>query len=320
MELEMEKAVLIQETKSISQGKFNSMKSADTIKGYELDRTRCYFQFITKAKKGKTTTTTEILTIARVKNGAFSISDSITSIEANAFSHYTGPISVVIPNSVTSIGWSAFAGCIGLTSVMIPSSVTSIKESAFRDCRNLTSITIPGSVTSIENDAFFACGSLTSVTILDGVASIGNYTFYKCDNLTSVTIPGSVTNIGDLAFGFCRRLTSITIPESVVNIGNEAFGGCRKLKDVTVEWVTPLSPQLDEWNVFSELIPPQDKRQKLKFSTPLPSQLGELILLRDKRSNWRLPYRRTLHVPVGTKALYEAADVWKDFKTIAERK
>jgi hypothetical protein len=176
-------------------------------------------------------------------------------------------------------------------------------------------------VTSIENDVFFACSSLTSVTISDGVTSIGDYAFYKCDNLMSVIIPGSVTNIGDLAFGFCRRLTSVTIPGSVVNIGNEAFGGCRKLKDVTVEWMTPLSPQLDKWNVFSELIPPQDKRLKdvaVKLMTPLPPQLGELILLQDKRSNWRLPSRRTLHVPAGTKTLYETADVWKDFEKIVE--
>jgi hypothetical protein len=95
-------------------------------------------------------------------------------------------------------------------------------------------------------------------------------------------IPGSVTEIGVGAFAGCRSLTDVTIPGSVTEIGEYAFSFCRSLTDVTVEWATPLSIESD---IFDDV--------------PLPSV--------------------TLHVPEGTKPLYEAADVWNRFGTITER-
>ena len=45
-----------------------------------------------------------------------------------------------IPDSVTSIDSNAFSGCESLTNITIPDSVTSIGDSAFGDCHNLTDI------------------------------------------------------------------------------------------------------------------------------------------------------------------------------------
>jgi hypothetical protein len=60
------------------------------------------------------------------KTGAFTILDSVTSIEEWAFGGCRNLASVIIPNSVTSIGGAAFSGCTSLASVtflgMIPSS------------------------------------------------------------------------------------------------------------------------------------------------------------------------------------------------------
>ena len=116
--------------------------------------------------------------------------------------------SFTIPNSVTSIEDEAFSGCSNLTSVTIPNSVTSIGDEAFRNCSNLTSVTIPNSVTRIGHSAFRRT-DLISITIPDNVTSIGDYAFWGCNFLTSVTIPNSVTNIGDEAFQNCYILTSI---------------------------------------------------------------------------------------------------------------
>ena len=115
--------------------------------------------------------------------------------------------------------------------------------------------------------------------IKDKVTTIGAYAFANCANLTSITTPNSVTLIGAGAFSYCSGLTSITIPNSVTTIGLTAFSYCTNLTDITVEWTTPLSVPT---NIFDGV------------STSAA----------------------TLHVPAGTKALYKAADVWKDFGTI----
>ena len=167
-------------------------------------------------------------------SGAYTIPDSVTSIDNRAFYSCKSLTSVTIPNSVTIIGERAFSYCTSLTSVMIPDSVTSICDYAFNGCTSLTSVTIPDSVTSIGEYAFAYCTSLTSVTIPDSVTSIGEYAFRDCTSLTSVTIPDSVTSIDVCAFDGCKSLTSVTIPNSVTSIGEYAFYDCTSLTSVTI--------------------------------------------------------------------------------------
>ena len=223
---------------------------------------------------------------------------------------------MTIPNGVTSIGQSAFAGCTRLTTVTIPNSVTSIGQSAFLNCSGLTSVTIPNSVTSIHLYAFEGCSGLKKVIVNDvaawcnidfrgydanplyyahhlycdenteitdlvipnSVTSIGTYAFCKCSGLTSVNIPNSVTSIGRYAFEGCSGLTSVTIPESVTSIGWYAFN-CSGLTSVKVEMESPLSISSSTFSY---------------------------------RAN------ATLYVPKGSKAAYEEANYWKEFKQIVE--
>ena len=193
----------------------------------------------------------------------------------------TGNVTIPSSNggySVTSIGKEAFKGCTGLTSITIPNSVTSIGVSAFQECTRLTSITIPNSVTSIGEKAFLNCSDLNSITIPNSVTSIGESAFQNCF-LNSITIPNSVTEIARKAFNGCTGLTSVTIPNSVTKIGYAAFEYCTKLTSVTVMAETPLTITN---TVFTN------------------------------RTN------ATLYVPAGSKAAYEAADYWKEFKEIKE--
>ena len=241
------------------------------------------------------------------------IPNSVTTIESCAFYGCSGLTSVTIPNSVTSIRNQAFQRCSGLTSVTIPNSVTSIENAAFADS-GLTSVTIPKSVISIEGAAFAGCFNLTSIIVEDGntkydsrencnaiiesnsntliagckttvipnsVSSIGWYAFGGFSGLTSMAISNSVTSIGDYAFYGCSSLTSVDISNSVTSIGNWAFSGCNGLTSMRVNWEIPL-------------------------------ETGITVFYNLTLSNI------TLYVPFGTKALYEAADVWKDFKEIVE--
>jgi hypothetical protein len=190
-------------------------------------------------------------------------------------------VSVVIDNKITGIGDFAFNRCPSLTSITIPNSVTYIGRNVFMNCSKLASITIPNSVTRIGYGAFNGCISLTSVIIPNSMTTIEETTFYDCTNLTSVTIPNSVTIIRNLAFRYCNSLASITIPASVAEIAGDPFPLCYGLKNVTVEWRAPLS-------------------------------IGEYSFYDVERSDV------TLHVPTGTKSLYEKANVWKDFGKIVE--
>jgi hypothetical protein len=144
-----------------------------------------------------------------------------------------------IPDSVTAIDFNAFWGCKRLTSITIPDSVTAIGDHAFLGCSGLTSITIPDSVTAIAEYAFFLCSGLTSVTIPAGITAIGEWVFFHCKSLTSVTVPNSVTVIGCNAFGDCESLISITIPAGVTAIGDFAFHRCKSLTEIHNKRATP---------------------------------------------------------------------------------
>ena len=250
-------------------------------------------------------------------------------------------ISVVIENSVSSIGKYAFYDCINLTSVTIPNSVTSIEELAFASCKNLISITLPNSVKSIGSSALSGCAKLSSITIPNAVSYIGENAFSNCTRLSAInvnadnptyssdagvfynknkttiilypqmknnntySISGTVTTIEKNAFFGCKKLTSITIPNSVKTIGEYAFGDCGNLSSLAI----PASVNKIETNAFYNCLSLQNV--SVSWTTPLsvPANI--------------FPYVNTsavkLYVPTGTKTLYQAANVWKNFGTIVEK-
>jgi len=151
---------------------------------------------------------------------------------------------------------------------------------------NWQNVTINSIIVVADNNSaydfgFSGCTALTSVTLSNNVNIISDNAFLGCSGLTSVNIPSSVMSIGNNAFSGCNGLTSVTIPPSVVSIGNKAFFGCGGLTSVTSQTPEPIAIDNSCFNVDD--------------------------------SNWS---SATLFVPSGTKSLYNAADGWKNFRTI----
>jgi len=168
-----------------------------------------------------------------------------------------------IPNTVTSIETYAFRNCTGLTNVTIPNSVTSIGDDAFQVCTNLTSVTIPNSVTSIGYEAFYYCSGLTSVTIGNAVTNIGGGAFEHCYNLTSVAIGNSVTSIGDVAFAYCTRLTGVYFQGGAPSLGSSVFYGDN---NATVYYL----PGTTGWGTTFGGLPTAPSAPPIILSPPLP--------------------------------------------------
>jgi hypothetical protein len=262
-----------------------------------------------------------------------------TSIGTYAFSYCSGLTAITIPTLVASIGNYAFQNCSGLTAITISASVTSIGFNAFGNSKisvsvdvnnpnysstdgvlfnkNQTTIiyipstktasyTIPSSVTSIDYNAFSGCSGLTSITIPSSVASIGSFTFQNCSGLTTITIPSLVTSIGSYAFVNCSALTSITIPASVTSIGNNAFSNCTSLTAITI----PSSVTSIGSYAFSGCT--KLATVNTYASTPVSLAASTTVFVSVPTTTC------VLHVPVGSKGLYQGAAQWQDFTNITE--
>ena len=259
--------------------------------------------------------------LSSISNAAFqecfslktiTLPNNITSIGDCAFLYCKELTSIVIPDEVSVLGNNAFTSCINLSTLPIGNGVTTIKSYCFENCR-FASITIPKNVSNIEYGAFRGCsldllsinvdeanpyydsrGNCNAIietasntlvlgcrntTVPDDIKSIGLYAFDGCSGLTSTTLPNGVTTIGVCAYSGCSGLTSITIPGSITSIDTDAFSQCNNLNSVTLEWEKPIT-------------------------------IGQYVF--PTRS------KITLYVPKGSKAAYEAADVWKEFKEIVE--
>lgn len=233
---------------------------------------------------------------------SINLPSTITFIDGAAFSDCHSLTSITLPEGIPSIGEWCFDNCTGLTEIIIPNSVTMIGGEAFLGCTGLISIVIPENVTSISESTFNGCSGLTSVTIPESVASIGGYAFYGCENLTSVSLPGSVGTIGERAFQNCRNLVSINIPDGITEIKGYTFCGCGSLKSIEIpESVTSIG----ELAFYA-----CDNLIFVSVKNVNPVAIIEDVF--STRAN------ALLYIPAGSKAAYEAADYWKDFKRILE--
>lgn len=145
-----------------------------------------------------------------------------------------------------------------------------------------TSVIVPEGVTYILESAFYNCADIKSVSIPGSVKHLGHSAFEGCSGLESVTLPDSISVIGPWTFRGCSSLTSVSLPACLTRIQAGVFEGCSSLTSITCNCSTPP----DIWN------------------TTFDSSLYHKV---------------TLYVPKGSLNAYKKADIWKNFRNIAEK-
>ena len=230
--------------------------------------------------------------------GAFVIPDEVTfegvtykvtGIEQYALSG-SDITSLKIGSNITALPKKILMRTPLLTSVEMSDNVLSIGEDAFRECKALKTVKLSKNLETLEASAFYNCEALEALDFPEKLTAISNYILCGCKNLKSVTIGEKVKTIGEGALSYCESLESVTIPASVETIEIEAFteneGALKKIY---------LSG-------------------KPKVNTYTVKATGETITAFDEATFTTA----TLYVPTGTKAEYQALDIWKNFKNIEE--
>ncbi len=204
-------------------------------------------------------------------------------IPARSFINKSTITTIAFPQATTEIGEFAFSGCNKLTQVYLNSSLTTIGDFVFNSCEKMTQITLPTSITSIGSDVFADCTRLTTITIPPLVTNLKGNLFENNYGLQTVSLSEGLTSIGGYLFFECNSISTITIPSTVTFIGSSAFWECYGLSTVYCLATNPANISISS-NAFEH------------------AEISNSIL----------------YVPANTKALYEVADVWKDFGTIVE--
>jgi len=155
------------------------------------------------------------------------------------------------------------------------------------------------------------------------VTSIGVRAFMGCDNLYSVILPQSVTFVNQLGFNssgltsidassvekfeisvfaFCSKLEKVVLSDKLEIIPRGLFSGCTSLKSIVI----PSGVTYIELSAFRNC----DNLTSVFVKSKTPCGIDPNAFPEN--------FEATLYVPVGSKADYAAADVWKNFKNIVE--
>lgn len=147
-------------------------------------------------------------------------------------------------------------------------------------------------VTEIADNALlplnYMSNPIVSLTIPETVESIGDYAVYNCYMLSEINIPEGVSHIGENAFEKCHSLKIISLPSTLQSIGKKAFANDESLQTVVSAMTSPCAIDRSVFIVEKEVD-------------------GETVEVFSSAE---------LYVPIGQKAAYFAAEVWKEFPAI----
>lgn len=149
----------------------------------------------------------------------------LTRVDYQAFA-YTAFTAFTLPESLTTMEESVFSGCSLLESANIPAAITKVPSGTFQGCEKLASVTLHDNITSIDYAAFSGCKLLPSIALTDKVTNIGSNAFSDCENLVLESLPSSLKTIEYQAFRNTKAINiTLTLPETLTTLGTYAFQG-----------------------------------------------------------------------------------------------
>ena len=167
------------------------------------------------------------------------------------------------------------------------------------------SYTVPASVIRLGAGSFSSVPALTSLTLPNGLKTIEDKALWNCENLVVLNLPSSLKSIGWRSLGYIK-VSSIVVPENIKVLNNGSLAFCPEL--ISVELPSTLA-QI-RWYLLSRN--PKLKTVTCKAANPPVITAGQEVF-----KGTPIAFA-TLRVPAGSKALYQAAEGWKDFGTIEE--
>lgn len=238
---------------------------------------------------------------------------------------------LVIPANVAEIKDAAFRGCSSITSISFEKGtiVDKIGAHSFEKCKALKSVIIPGTVTYIGLAAFNGCESIEYIELSDGemtlnysatkAGEIGAGIFKDCKKIEKIYIGrSSIQNDkknGARLFGYwssydCWR--RISVKELIIGDSFESFDG-----DYGISLESLNSITLGKSFKYCSGNGDSDKLQNSESINIVCAKSAIPPVMCRKFDN-KVYLHATLFVPKGSLALYQSADVWKDFWNIKE--
>lgn len=278
----------------------------------------------------------------RAKLTSLGLHDAVEEIQSFAYAGCTALKSAFIPAGVRYVGRGVFIRCenlkyinvdeknerydsrfdcdaiietqpailkAGCSNTIIPGNILTIYEYAFEGI-NIQSIDIPASVTTIHERAIYNCALLGSITVDEK-----NSVYDSRDNCNAIiktktnelivgcyntVIPNGVKSIANYAFEEVGHLGDVIIPPSVTSIGDYAFKG----SFLTGVYLPPSITSIGKY-AFAR----NSGIKEIVACMTTPPTIAETSFTDENTK---------LIVPPDTKAKYQAAEYWKNFKTIEE--
>lgn len=269
-----------------------------------------------------------------------SVPPLVKVIGVEAFKLCNALTRVALPNTLSVIDTAAFFYCQALETINIPEYVHKINNETFAGCIKLKTVYMHEWVSFIAPDAFIGSSKNIEVSrnnklyysdygvtidvankklmycpiakqgtyaIPASIYYIGNNAFEDCTKLTAIIVPKTILSILPNAFRNCTGITDINLTAMYLKkISNNCFAGCSNLTSVTL----PASLNIVDYNAFKAC----NNIKTINNYRSVPIRIGLNSHIFDELDLNAC----VLHVPQGSKAMYQKAEEWKDFVNIVD--